>query len=346
MCQLAAYVGEREKAPLLLRSLELQEPYLGGHATGLSVVTEGEIKMKKEQGHVRHAMEVIPEINNLEGSAGIAHSRYNQRAKVDPRYNVAAMAHPFLNEDGSLAIMHNGGIRNYKELWRELREEHEFTSYVEKIDAITDSEVALHMFSDAVKWQGMDIPEALKAISVRLKGSFLFGVLSANYPDTIWIANWHQPCYIGIGDGESMFCSSKIGFRGMEEDLDLVFQPQKNSLITMTREGVDIEPLDKLRSLPDRDLNREIMKDYIYNVLEDGETDFRAIRRCINPDGWASAYGLGLKEWEQWRDKGISIVNPFIDVLDEMIEEGVINQRIDKRLEGGVRATPRYSYYV
>jgi len=38
MCPLAAYVGDRPIAPLLLGALEHQEPYLGASATGMAAL--------------------------------------------------------------------------------------------------------------------------------------------------------------------------------------------------------------------------------------------------------------------------------------------------------------------
>ena len=150
MCQLAAYVGDRPIAPLLLRALELQEPYLGAHATGLGVLDGDAIKIEKDFGHVARVRNATS-IESLQGTAGIAHSRYNVSARKDPRYNTRAMAHPFLNDEGGLALMHNGTIYNYKAHWERLKGSHKFSSYVGEIDVITDSEVAVHMVSDALR---------------------------------------------------------------------------------------------------------------------------------------------------------------------------------------------------
>jgi len=37
-------------------------------------------------------------------------------------------------------------------------------------------------------------------------------------------------------------------------------------------------------------------------------------------------------------------VNPYIEVLDMLISEGRILERVDLRPEGGVPDTPRFSY--
>jgi glucosamine--fructose-6-phosphate aminotransferase (isomerizing) len=342
MCQLAAYVGAREKSPLLLRSLELQEPYFGGHATGLAVVHEGNIYLEKDQGHVTHVRDGT-KIMELDGSVAIAHSRYNGNARTDPRYNTREMAHPFISGEGDLALMHNGGISNYEEHWAQLRDRYAFKSYSEKIDGITDSEVAIHMLSDLVG-EGQDIEESLKGIAARFTGSFLLAVISRRHPDKIWIANWHQPCFIGFGEDEAMFCSSLIGFHEIEDELDVIFQPQKNSLITLTRDGVDIEPLDILRTIPDLSLDKIKLRELIISILEEGEADFRGVWYALHPYGWAEAYGVTSEKWMEHRKAGVGIVNPFIEVLDELIIRDEIERWTDLRLEGGVRYTPRYSY--
>ena len=41
---------------------------------------------------------------------------------------------------------------------------------------------------------------------------------------------------------------------------------------------------------------------------------------------------------------GLSLVNPFFKVLDMMVADGMIEETVDFRLEGGVPDTPRFSY--
>jgi glucosamine 6-phosphate synthetase-like amidotransferase/phosphosugar isomerase protein len=90
MCQLAAYVGDRPIAPLLLRAIELQEPYFGAHASGLGVIDNGMFRIEKDKGYVERVRKTTP-IESLEGTTGMAHSRYNSRARDDPKYNTRRM---------------------------------------------------------------------------------------------------------------------------------------------------------------------------------------------------------------------------------------------------------------
>ena len=343
MCQLAAYVGDRPIASLLLRAIENQEPYYGAHATGLGVIDDGALKVEKDFGHVRRVMSTTS-IASLEGTTGIAHSRYNSRARDDPRYNTKGMTHPFVDDTGSLALMHNGGISNYKEQLERLKGNHEFRSYSDEVDDITDSEVAVHMLGDALEG-GMTVEDGLRSLAKRFTGSFLLGVVMTEQPETVWIANWHQPCVVAVGDDEAMFCSSHIGFHEVRAELDRVFEPSKNSIIKLTRGRVDITPFDSGRRVPNLRLDRNELARLILDILKrTGELDFRRIAQALGPEGWAQAYGLPVDQYKEIRKAGVSIVNPYIEVVDMMLAEGLIRERVDLRSEGGVPDTPRFSY--
>ena len=336
-------MGDRSIAPLLLRAIELQEPYYGAHASGLGVIDDGVLRVEKAFGHVARVKSTTA-IASLEGTTGIAHSRYNGRAKDDPRYNTRGMAHPFVDDKGTIALMHNGGISNYKEHWARLRDRHGFTSYSAEVDNITDSEVAVHLLSDALEG-GMSMEEGLRSVASRITGSFLLGVISTERPETVWIANWHQPCVVAVGEDEAMFCSSHIGFHEVRGELDRIFEPPKNSLIRLTRGKVDVMSLDSNRKVPNLKLDRNELGRSITAMLgKSGRLDFRQIGQALSPEGWARAYGVPVDKWEEYRKAGVSIVNPYIEVVDMLIAEGRIREQIDMRMEGGVPDTPRFSY--
>lgn len=345
MCQLAAYIGDRAIAPLLLNSLQYQEPYFGGHATGIGVLKGGMIDVIKAPGHVAHVKKTT-DIEGLDGTCALAHSRYHAPAKEDARYNTAEMAHPFLSDDGRLALMHNGGIANYKTHWERLRDSHTFRSYSQEVDAITDSEVAVHMLADEVAG-GKHVGDALKSIATQCTGSFLLGAISVEEPDTVYIANWHQPCYVAVGDDEAMFVSSKAGLRDVKDEMTSIFKPPKNSLIKLTRGGAEISVLDKARRVPDLRLDMNLLAERFEDVLrEKGRRDFREMRYDLNPDDWAEAYGLPVDDWNALRKAGVNVVNPYIDVVDMLKHEFRVVESVDPRVEGGVAGTPRFSYVL
>lgn len=343
MCQLAAYVGDAPLAPLLLRAIELQEPYFGGHASGLGVIDDGVISIEKDIGPVERVRR-ITNIERLDGSAGIAHSRFGY-GFYDPRYNTRRMAHPFLDCTGRLALMHNGVLDNYEELWKELRSRHTFTSHEPELDNITDSEVAVHLLEEALE-EGSSMEEALRGVASKLKGSFLIACLWAEEPDAVWIANWHQPCVVALGLDESMFCSTPIGFEHVRDRLNHLFEPPKNSIIKLGRGRVMVASLDPERRIPELRLDREVLADLIVDVLRrEGEVDVRDLSYKLYPEGWAEALGVSKEEVERlMRKEGVVIGNPYIEVLEDLLRKGIIRCRVDRRLEAGVEEVPRFTY--
>ena len=343
MCQLAAYVGDRPIAPLLLRAVEHQEAYIGGYATGLGVIDDGTLKVEKGVGHVRRVVSST-NIAELKGTTGICHSRHTSKAKDRPDLNTRAMAHPFLDETGTLALMHNGSIHGYRELWEGLKERHEFSSYSEEADDLTDSEVAVHMLRDYID-EGSSMEEGLRSLAQNIRGEFLFGIISSEHPETIWIANWHNPCVVALGDDEAMFCSSPIGFHDVRDELDRVFEPPKNSLLKLTPGKVEVTPLDPDRRVPNLNLDRNELARHVLELLQrGGELDFKVLERSLNRKGFAEALGLPQERWQEHRKAGVTIVNPYIATLDMLIADGLILERVDLRPEGGVPDTPRFSY--
>ena len=344
MCQLVGYIGDRPIAPLVLKALELQEPYFAAHATGMGVIdTKGKVQVEKATGPVP-LVKKMTRITKLKGKVGIGHSRYSALAREDPRYDIDSMCHPFTNDAGDIAMMHNGDIANFKEHWAHLKPNHKFKSYNPAIDWITDSEVAVHMIDDEVK-KGAGFDEALRMVMPKLTGQILLCLISEKEPDTIWLANRWQPCYVGVGNDEVMWTSSKVGLEPIKNELKRIYQPSKNSLIKLTRGKADVQVLDPNYKIVDMKLNKRILKEGILSILSVADLDFLRLWYALDKTNWAKTYGIEQEEWKALRrDYGVSIVNPFIEVLDELIEAGKIKKRIDYRAEGCYGKTPRFMY--
>ncbi|MDP6458405.1 MAG: hypothetical protein QGF78_03655 [Candidatus Bathyarchaeota archaeon] len=343
MCQLAAYVGDRPIIPLLLRALELQEPLYAGHATGLGVIDQGVLRVVKDSGpvvRVRH----ITDIGSLKGTAGIAHSRYNSRARDDPRFNISEMAHPFLDDARNLALMHNGTIYNYRKHWQQLRDVHSFTSYVECLNSITDSEIAAHMLSDELLG-GMSIEKALRAVTSQLVGGFLLAVITPDDPETVWIANWYQPCVVAVGDDEAMFCSSPLGFHDIAYEMDRLFEPPKNSILKLTRGKVEVTTMDSSRRLYDWKMDEGRAADAILQiVVKEKEVGVKKLWDALYPDGWAEVFGVSSESFRKEYLQGFRFVNEYFGFMDKLVARGFLKKKVNLRAEGGYPETPRIFY--
>ncbi len=344
MCQLVGYLGDRPIAPLILKALELQEPYFAAHATGMGVIdAKGKIQVQKATGPVA-VVKKTTKITGLKGKVGIGHSRYSLIARDDPRCDIDSMCHPFTNDAGDIAMMHNGDIANFKEHWARLKPSHKWKSYNPAVDGITDSEVAVHMIDEEVK-RGAGFDEALRTVMPKLTGQVLLCLISEKEPDTIWLANRYQPCVVGVGEDEAMWTSSRVGLTPIEDDLKRIYQPPKNALIKLTAGSVETEVLDPNYVVPEMKLNKRVVKEGVLSVLGVADLDFYRLWYALDKTHWARAYGVEQEEWRALRrDKGVSIVNPFIEVLDELIEAGKIEKSIDYRREGCTARTPRFLY--
>lgn len=344
-CQLAAYIGDRPITEVLLKALEYQEALYGGHATGMGVLNGDQIDIVKAAGPVNHVKNTHPEIMELKGTCALAHSRYSDNARVNPDYNLDEMAHPYISDDGKIALMHNGGIANYKEHWKELEKEHTFRSYGEAVDDITDSEVAVHMLSDALE-QGMNMVEAFQHVTPQLTGTFLLAVIHTDEPDTVYVCNWYQPCYVALGKDEAMFVSSRRGLKDMAKHMDRVFQPPKNSVLKLTRGNVEVHVMDPSREIPQMVMNTPKAIELIKQKLEEEKRlDVRQLFYSLHPDGWAEVFNVSPEEWKAYRKAGIYVMNPYFELLEALVENGDLVESIDPRSEGG-NIVPRYSYVL
>ncbi len=339
MCQLAAYIGDRDIAKTLLDSLRYQESYFGAHATGLGTMDNGLLNWVKEPGPVDHVI-ANSKILGLTGTTGMAHSRLSISGMEDSRFNRAKNAHPFINNDGNIALMHNGIINNYEELWADLAKRHEFKGFNPDINYITDSEVAVHMVDEKVKC-GTSLENAVRETANSLTGMVLLGVMSPSEPETIYMTNWIQACTFAKGDNETMFSSSPYGFEDVKDEMDVFSAPQ-NSFIKMTRDSIEISKLDSKRNASSFKINTKGFMQVVGNILSQKGpmTSVEIILALTQVDG-GKISGMDEEEWKNLIKIGWGDQNQVIEPLEQLVEEGSVVKTLEKRMEGG-NNVPRF----
>jgi len=311
----------------------------------MGVLNGDQIDIVKAAGPVNHVKKIHPEIMELKGTCALAHSRYSDNARVNRDYNLDEMAHPYISDDGKIALMHNGGIANYKEHWKELEKEHTFRSYGDVVDDITDSEVAVHKLSDCLE-QGMNMVEAFQHVAPQLTGTFLLAVIHTDEPDTVYVCNWYQPCYVALGKDETMFVSSRRGLKDMAKHMDRVFQPPKNSVLKLTRGNIEVHVMDPGREIPQMVMNTPKAIELIKQKLgAEKRLDVRQLFYSLHPEGWAEVFDVSPEEWKAYRKAGVYVMNPYFELLEALVENGDLVESIDPRSEGG-NIVPRYSYVL
>ncbi|MFC1944346.1 glutamine--fructose-6-phosphate transaminase (isomerizing) [Chloroflexota bacterium] len=187
MCGIVGYIGDREAQPVLVNSLRRLE-YRGYDSCGIAVLN-GKIKTYKDIGGVAKLAESVSPMN---GGIGIGHTRWATHGRPSQ-----VNAHPHLDCQGKIAVVHNGVIDNFQELRDTLTAEgHVFRSE-------TDTEVIAHLVE---KYFRGDLVEAVKSTLADIEGSYAVVVIHTSASGLV-IARNGSPLVVGIGDREYFIAS-------------------------------------------------------------------------------------------------------------------------------------------
>jgi glucosamine--fructose-6-phosphate aminotransferase (isomerizing) len=172
-----------------LRRLE----YRGYDSAGVAVLENGSIQIKRALGKLVN-LDALLRQQPLPGHVGLGHTRWATHGKPSERN-----AHP--HRAGSVAVVHNGIVENY----RELRAELEAAGHT--LESETDTELVAHLI-DARLERAPDLVTAVREAASRLVGSYALGVVSESHPGHIVAAkNGASPIILGIGEKQSFLAS-------------------------------------------------------------------------------------------------------------------------------------------
>ncbi|MGZ4487837.1 MAG: glutamine--fructose-6-phosphate transaminase (isomerizing) [Nocardioides sp.] len=185
MCGIVGYIGGQQAAPLLLEGLGRLE-HRGYDSAGVAVLGTSGVRVAKRAGRVRDLAEELP--RRFAGKVGIGHTRW---ATHGPTNDVNA--HPHTDEDGRVAVVHNGIIDNAAAL------RHQLTEAGVELASDTDTEVLAHL----VARSGADTLEGkLRDALAVVEGTYGVAVVHADFPDRIVVARNGSPLIIGVGEKE------------------------------------------------------------------------------------------------------------------------------------------------
>lgn len=198
MCGIVGYIGTKKASPILINGL-LRLEYRGYDSAGISTIENNGLSVMKDKGRVKNLYDLIG-IDNLEGTIGIAHTRWATHGKPSKENS-----HPHLDNSKTFSVVHNGIIENYNEL-RDFLTKNGYTFYSQ-----TDTEIVpnlIHYYYKKAK--GNDITELLKAVQsacLDLKGSFALEIICKDFPDNIIVVRKDSPLVIGKGENENYISS-------------------------------------------------------------------------------------------------------------------------------------------
>ena len=240
MCGIVGYIGNGNVYDILIKGLHRLE-YRGYDSAGVALVKkDGGLDVYKAKGKVSN-LEAYCADKNTEACAGIAHTRWATHGEPSD-----SNAHPHFSEDGTIAIVHNGTIENYK-LLKDALMQHGCTFKSE-----TDTEVLAQLIEYIRLTNKCSLLDAVREALNQVVGAYAIAVLEKDHPDTIIAARKSSPLVIGIGDNEMFLASDATPF--VEYTKDVVYL--KDGEIAEIKRG---EPL-KISDLDNKEAKVDVTK--------------------------------------------------------------------------------------
>ena len=221
------YTGPQSAFTPIVEGLRRLE-YRGYDSAGIALGTNNSLFIEKRAGKLANLEAALP-ANLPTVHSGIGHTRWATHGGPTDRN-----AHPHVDNEGKLAVIHNGIIENYSELKTTLEERgHIFTSE-------TDTESVAHLLSDLRKEHGGDLTAAMRAAVSQLRGSFTLLAIHADDPTTIVGVRRNSPLVAGIGDGENFLASDVAAFIDYTKR---AVELGQDEVVTITPESIEITDL-------------------------------------------------------------------------------------------------------
>ena len=222
------YTGPQSAFTPIVEGLRRLE-YRGYDSAGIALGTGNSLFVEKRAGKLANLEGALP-ANLPTVHSGIGHTRWATHGGPTDRN-----AHPHLDNEGKLAVIHNGIIENYSELKEELEKRgHTFESE-------TDTESVAHLLSELRKEHKGDLTAAMRAAVKRLRGSFTLLAIHADAPQTIVGVRRNSPLVAGLGDGENFLASDVAAFIDYTKR---AVELGQDEVVTINPDGIAICDLD------------------------------------------------------------------------------------------------------
>jgi glucosamine--fructose-6-phosphate aminotransferase (isomerizing) len=264
----------------------LRLEYRGYDSAGVAIQNGNGLIVNKLAGRVaklRDRLQAEPVV----GASGIAHTRWATHGAPTERN-----AHPHLDCDAELALVHNGIIENADALRTRLqRDGHVFASE-------TDTETLVHLIEDA---PGSTLEERVISALSHVEGTYGLAVMSSAEPHKVVAARRGSPLLIGVGDNEYFVASDASAVLGHTRSVVFL---NDGDIGVLTPDGyrvIDSEARELHRAVDDIEWDLEAIELNGYphfmlkEICEQPETVHSTLRgRLLFEDGTARLGGLGL----------------------------------------------------
>ena len=286
MCGIVGYIGKEEAAQILLDGLSKLE-YRGYDSAGIAVFDGESINVAKTKGRLKVLSELTHDGRMLPGTLGIGHTRWATHGSPSD-----TNAHPHLNSEETIVVVHNGIIENYLKLKKKLESKgYRFVSE-------TDTEVIAHLLD--YYYRGNPL-EAVTKIMHRMEGSYALGIIFKDHPNELYAVRKDSPLIVGHTDGGSIIASDVPAVLKYTRDVYFI---ENEEIVRLTEQNmefftVDEEPLKKEPVHIDWDANAAEKGGYEHFMLKEMYEQPKAIADTFSPrikDGRIEIEELGMDD--------------------------------------------------
>ena len=211
MCGIVGYVGTDHAKEKIIDGLKRLE-YRGYDSAGIALPINGKIQVQKAVGEIKN-LEAKITSPDFDSAVGIGHTRWATHGEP-----TETNAHPHMNMEETIAIVHNGIIENYQELREWLT-----TEYGSVFKSETDTEVIAHLIG--LYYNG-DLLDAVNKAVAEMRGAYAIAAIAADEPDKIVAVRKDAPLVAGIGKGFNFVASDIPAVLKYVRDVYLI-QPDK-----------------------------------------------------------------------------------------------------------------------
>ena len=294
MCGIVGYIGSAEAADFLLEGLRRLE-YRGYDSAGIVTIEEDELTVTKTAGRVEDLAKVLKKQPHG-GSVGVGHTRWATHGPATD-----TNAHPHLDGNQVLALVHNGVIENFGSIKQRLISAgYEFAS-------ATDSEVIAQLISHELNELPEDVAndadpytplvEAVQNSLSQLQGTYGLVVVFRDWPDVLVAARLGSPLVIGVGEGENFIASDGFPLAG---HTDKIVYLADNEMAVVTAKDIRVIHRDegdvghdvKLLEIEEGAADLQHYSHYMLKeIFEQPETVRNAMRGRLDRDEATAKFG-------------------------------------------------------
>lgn len=229
MCGIVGYVGPQQALDVVIEGLRRLE-YRGYDSAGVALLTADGLATDKRAGKLINLEGSLSGRPLAASSTGIGHTRWATHGGPTDRN-----AHPHIDCDRNLAVIHNGIIENFVELRQALEKKgHQFSSD-------TDTESVAHLLEDEYRESDGDLAEAMRRVCRQLRGAFTLVAIHTDSPDQVVGARRNSPLVVGRGSNENFLASDVTAFIAHTRNAIELGQDQ---VVDMRSDSIEITTFD------------------------------------------------------------------------------------------------------